>query len=292
MTENDGQPAPVAEVDAPIIPAQDAPEPGTFVNADGTLKDGWKDLIPEDFRGLKVYDTFQDVSGLLKQVGNQSKVIGQQGKGIMLPGDKATATEMELYYKAIGRPDKAEAYKIESPKGLESYYDPQFVGAAQQTFHSIGLTPKQAAGLVDWYNKQLADGVTKQQQETDARHASGLEKLQKEWGLGFEPRKAILQKVLADNMDKPEDKDAIEAAINDCPELAEVLANVGKKFMEAPMLSADAAATASMTPAESLNRARELMATPGFAKGQLPEATRTRIQGEVDKLYRQAEGKV
>ena len=78
--------------------AEQAAEAPSWVNSDGTLKDGWQksDLIPEEFKGRTVYNAFTDVKGMLKQIGHQDKTISRQGKGLFPPTEAVSYTHLTL----------------------------------------------------------------------------------------------------------------------------------------------------------------------------------------------------
>jgi len=122
----------------------------SYVNADGTLKEGWKDhLIPEDFRGRPVYNAVgNDVAGLLKHIGNQDIAISRQGKGVFVPGENATETEKEMFYNAIGRPETPEGYEFAVPDEQKEYYDDSLLKLARETLYNVGLNKEQFTAVM------------------------------------------------------------------------------------------------------------------------------------------------
>jgi len=92
----------------------------TFINPDGSYKDGWKDaLLPEGMRAEKFYDSpfNANVKELLKTAGNQAKMLGKQG--VVPINEKSTDFEVQKFREAMGVPDK---YDYEKPD-LEIFKD-------------------------------------------------------------------------------------------------------------------------------------------------------------------------
>jgi hypothetical protein len=234
-------------------------EPASFINADGTFKEGWESLVPEDFRGRKVYGTFTDIKGLLKQVGNQDLVLSRGGRNIVPPGEDATQTEKDAFYDALGRPKTSSDYKFNIAKEAEPLLDKTIIGSFQETAYKLGLNPAQAQALLDWNL-----GLSKSMQENakaaeEAANAAGLAEMEKRWGAALPERTALVQRMLREYM-APEDKDKIEDAINKNPYIADLLSNIGKKFIEHTPPAADGVDNGALTPVEAKNRMEELIA--------------------------------
>ena len=275
-----------AAVEATTLASPEAPE--SYINPDGTFKEGWIDAyVPEDFRQKPVYKTFTDVKGMMKQLGHQASLIGQQGKGIMpLPKD-ATPTERDLYFKALGRPATPADYTVEVPKGMEAYYADPMLADARTALHEAGLTQGQLNAVLALDAKRVAASVA--HQETAAAEATQAAEaaLRTKWGNAYDERLHMANRMISENV--PEDRrEAILAQIGNNPDVADFLATIGKKFMEGTVANPDGGSASALTPAECENRARELMATPGYVQGTLPQATRERIGREINALYRAA----
>ena len=137
----------IEPISAPTsTPAAEHVTPDSYVNADGTLKDGWREsIVPEDFRGRPCYNAVgNDIQSLLKHIGNQDIAISKQGKGIFVPGPNATQTEKDIYYKAIGRPDSKDDYTFTVPDDLKQYYaDETLINEAKDAFHKVGMNKEQ-----------------------------------------------------------------------------------------------------------------------------------------------------
>jgi hypothetical protein len=71
---------------------------------------------------------------------------------VKLPGKDATPEQWAEFYKAVGAPDKAEAYELPVPEGQ----DGEFAKTAATWFKDAGLLPQQAQALAGKWNEFTA----------------------------------------------------------------------------------------------------------------------------------------
>ncbi len=229
-----------------------------YLNPDGTFKDGWQSLAPEDFRGRTVYKGITGIKDLLKQVGHQASLIGRQGKGIVPPPADASPTEIEMFYEALGRPKTPTDYKVDVPKEMESFYDKTMLSEALSDLHKVGLTQKQVEAVMSLDAKRLKASVEASTAAATAQREAVESSLRAKWGNAFEERLHIANRVISENVAEA-DRPALLEAIGNNAVVAELLANVGKKFTEGKLVNTDAASTKA-TPAEAKLKASEIAA--------------------------------
>lgn len=260
----------------------------SLINEDGSFKDGWQEkFVPEDFRGLGVFKTFNNIEGAMKQLGNLEKLRGKQGKGIMPPDENSTPTERDLFFKAIGRPDKPDGYKVEIPKGMESVFKPETIGQFKEVAHKLGLTPAQVQGLVGFdaeRAKQALAGL-EQTEKQSREHAEAA--LRQKWGAAYDQRLHLANRMINENVAEA-DRPAIIEKIGNDPVVADFLATIGKKFMEDKAVNTDAHETA-MTPAEARNRMEELVMERAKEPQWKNPARFERLSKEIRQLAAMAE---
>jgi hypothetical protein len=251
-------PAPEVTPAASPVAAATAPDVVSFLNSDGTFKEGWQEaLVPEDFRGLRAYGTFTDLKGLLKQVGNQDKVLSRNGRTIVPPSDDATPTEKDMFYEALGRPKEASGYKIEVPQGME--VNKENLADMQARAYKAGLTQAQFKELVSYNNEIVAKNAEAAKTQQEAQRVATENDLKKEWGAAFPEMMAIANQMIAHNVPEAEQPELL-AAIGNSKAAAKFLATIGRKFTEAKGVNLDGASTVAMTPAEASAKADELIA--------------------------------
>jgi hypothetical protein len=257
--------------------------PVAILGADLKFSETWRDSLPEEIRGEKSLLTFSDLPGMAKQLVNAQKMIGADK--IVKPTDKSTPEDWEAYYAAGGRPAAATDYKVVLPEALKEHYDEKVLGAALTKLHAAGLTQKQVDVVLSLDGERLTTGLAAQKAELEGRRAKGLEELQKRIGGDvnspkFKEAQGIIHRVLAENM-QAGDLPAIQEAINDNPQIADLLIKVGRKFLEDSPANPDSAASATVE-----ERIKELRATPGYGDGTMARAKRDEITNELTDLYK------
>lgn len=258
---------------------QEQPQIGSFVNPDGTFKEGWQEaLVDETFRGRSVYSGLTDLKSVMKHIGNADTLIGR--KGLKAPDDNASPQEWDAYYKLVGRPDKPGDYKVEIPKEMESYYDQTLLDEAKAELHKAGLTQKQVAAVMALDGKRIRASLAQVQAQAESQRVEAEKTLRSEWGKAYDERLHNANRVIAENVSE-EDKPEILQAIGNNPKVAKLLASVGMKFMEHKVIQADSA-THAMTPTEAKNRQNELIQQ--LVKTDSMSPAYKRLNAEIDEL--------
>ncbi|MBA7584857.1 hypothetical protein ES708_26823 [subsurface metagenome] len=242
------------------------PKATDFLNEDGTFKPGYIDaLVPEDLRKSAVYAAAPNLKDALKMLGHQERQIGKQGKGIMPLGENPTATDVEMYRKAMGIPETPEGYKVEVPEGLGDYYDEAVMKDTLAAFHAAHLTPGQVAAVIALDAKRLQAGI-KEQGEAEAGARAEVEAaLREEWGEKYDGNLRLANRVIAENV-ADADKDEILAVIGNDAKIARLFAKLGAAFLEDKPVNTD-----GERPSGIQSEIDRLEATPGFVNGELKE---------------------
>lgn len=269
--------------------AQQSEAPQTFIDADGNFQPGWKEhYIPEEYRTDKVFDTFSDVAGGLKMLGNLQGMIGK--KGVIVPSEASPPSEWDNFYRELGRPDTKDQYAMKIPDDLAEYYDENLVAEARDIFFTEGYDQKKVDKLWAFEEKRIRTALQAQANkglETDNAFA--------EWGAANLDKKHMANRVIAENSTDEEHKKVLLEAIDNNIAVAELLANVGSKFKEHKVIT-ETEQVSGMTPGEAKTEAKKIEQIPGFLmpdeKGQLlrdvnrPEYDR--LEKERDKFYQLA----
>lgn len=123
-----------------------------YLADDGKFKPGWaKNFGAADTLEAK----FTDPKALIGSYASLEKMIS--AKGIIPPGPNATPADKDAFYKALGRPDKAEDYGVsKAPEKLgdkpfpKELWDQARADGFAKVAHQLGLTKEQAAKLAEF----------------------------------------------------------------------------------------------------------------------------------------------
>jgi hypothetical protein len=160
---------------------------GTKVDAGGEGKaverPGWVTSVPAEYR-----DKVTGYESMSRFMSDALDAIGKRGSSIARPADDASPEQWGEFWKAVGRPDSPDGYKV-SADGV----DAEALKAFQKRAFDQGLTPKQAQEALDWYVKDVKARQL-ESQKTQAKEAERV--LRDEWGADFERNMTGVARVL------------------------------------------------------------------------------------------------
>ena len=153
--------------------------------------------------------------------------------GPAVPKADAPPEAWSEFYKAIGRPETADAYEFKAAEGVK--HDAAFAKAAKEAFHEAGLLPHQAAALQTWWDKYQATAATQNATANTKANEEALAALKTKMGDKFDEYRAAGERVMKAVELSPEAMNAIEGNIG-AAALVELLANIGMKSAEGGFL--------------------------------------------------------
>jgi hypothetical protein len=255
----------VATTDPVVEPAGEPTAP--IIDAEGNLREGWREDLPEDIRAEKVFDRVKNFQGIMKSLASAERMVGKDK--IAIPGDKSTDVEWEAFYQAAGRPETPQDYNLKAPEDLpEGAYTKDRLEGAQKLFHKLGLSNKQAQALME-YDQGIARQFIKdrEKQKTIDRENAKNDLLQL-WGNAYEQRihfgdRAISEGVAGD----AEFQDRITEKFGDEPDFIRLLSNLGAKFTERGAIRA----ANIPTPSDIETEINEAIQHPAYLDAKHPQ---------------------
>lgn len=162
---------PVSEVDT-----DNSSTPQANSVSDEAPQSEWNGLSEDNLNYVKT--KFKDVNALADSYRNLEKLSSNK---VSIPEDGDEEGKNKLYTK-LGKPASASEYDIEVDDSIKS--------KVQDLLLANHATKKQASGLVDGYNKILAD----HQQALQAQSEKELEEIVTEWGDNAEKNKELMSR--------------------------------------------------------------------------------------------------
>lgn len=145
--------------------------------------ESWYSNIKDDgLRGYaetKNFNSNEELLNAYKQLDDLG--IAERAGNTMLKPDYDNPESMNNFYKAIGRPDSPDAYKL-LPEGQQQT---TFSKDISKVFFDAGLTSKQVEAITSSYNEMSNNLNIAQQKEFETNSASQMEELKKEWGSDY-----------------------------------------------------------------------------------------------------------
>mgnify|MGYP001287459201 CR=1 FL=1 len=143
----------------------------------------FKDLIPENFREEKALDNFNNMEDFVKSYLHAQKLVGADK--IPVPNKHATDEDWNEVFKRLGAPDSPEGYQYNlKDQEMDTGQLQQF----NQTAHRLGLLPKQAEGLIKFYNELNGNIASNQEDQAAEAQLATETELKKEFGPTYTKR--------------------------------------------------------------------------------------------------------
>lgn len=155
--------------------------------------DAWG-LTDED-KGFIQSSNYSDPAAIIKALRETKSYVGMDKNDLFrIPkADKDGNRDLSEVYKQLGRPDKAEDYKLG---------DTDFAKAASQKLFDLGISAKQATELLNFMNEQDAANKKKDDDDWTAGVEKGIAELKKEWGADYEVNIELARNTVRDIVEK------------------------------------------------------------------------------------------
>lgn len=242
-------------------------------DAQGVLQKGWRDaLLPEELRGDKFFECFNDVQGLMKTAGNQAKMIGK--KGVIPITENSTEGEVEEYRRSMGIPHIATDYQFTKPEGVEEIVDlsPEAMAPVLAEMHKGNYNEAQVQIGVNIFAAKMKEfqeaAIAQEQKESDEAEMI----IRKEKGDNYDSDLHITERLITENTQSwnQEKRDKLTEALNKNPlrpYIFDLLSTVAGNFMEHKAIL-----TTEDTAEHDLEQEkRELMNTDAYQKRDNPD---------------------
>lgn len=184
----------------------------------------WTSQLPDEIKGnpetLKQFAQFQKIGDLAK---SWTELQSKSGNSVTIPGKDAKPEEVASFYEKLGRPAKADGYKIEGDA------DGKFAALAYQN----NLSVEQAKSMFH----QIAEiGKASVEQKAQAAHQKMLETnsaLEKEYGAKLPEKLTLLSRGLAEFGGQELKNELTQAGLIYSPNVVKLFIKLGEMTAEA-----------------------------------------------------------
>lgn len=162
---------------------------------------------------------------VIKSYRNLEKLTGVPAEQIIkLPKGDDPAAWNDIYNR-LGRPEKADGYKIPVPEGDSG----EFAKMASQWFHDAGLTQAGATKLASKWNEYVASQQQTQADAAKLRDTQEVAALKQEWGADYDRHAGVVDKAAEVFGMTVEQLNALKSAMG--PKAAmQFMRNIGSKL--------------------------------------------------------------
>jgi|TARA_R110000772_G_scaffold75594_2_gene163970 hypothetical protein len=143
----------------------------------------FQSLIPDNFKDDKSLSNFNNMEDLLKSYKHAQSLVGADK--IAIPNKHATDEDWNEVYKKLGTPATPDDYKYSFK---DDAVDANSLKSFNQAAHKLGLLPKQAEGIINYYN-EINNTQSIDQENNAAEISKNTEaELKKEFGSNYGKR--------------------------------------------------------------------------------------------------------
>ena len=159
------------------------PQQTVLTETEQTKEVNFKDLIPENFREEKSLENFNNMEDFVKSYLHAQKMVGADK--IPVPNKHSTDEDWNEVFKRLGAPSSPDDYKYNFK---DQEMDSEQVQEFNKTAHKLGLLPKQAEGLIKFYNEMNGNIAANQEEQAAQAQLNVETELKKEFGPQFNKR--------------------------------------------------------------------------------------------------------
>ena len=158
--------------------------------AQGGSGNGFMEMIPEDLREHPSLSPIKDVGNLARSFVNAQKLIGADK--IPFPTNP-TEEDLSNIYSRLGRPETPEGYEFSADGNvITEEVATEYAGIA----HKLGLSPQQAAGILDYYKGSVGQTTEQMEQLAQEQAEQTTNELKREWGNAFGDKVAAAKDII------------------------------------------------------------------------------------------------
>lgn len=241
----------------------------------------FQSLIPESYKEEKSLQNFSNMDDFVKSYLHSQKLVGADK--IPVPNKMATDEDWKAVYDRLGRPETPDGYKYNLPK--ETKLEEKTLKAFSEEAHKLGLLPKQAEGIINYYNSIAEQSEQAATVNEEAARAEAEVELRKEYGPAYDLKIAQARN-LATNTFGPDflrnTKLADGSVLGNHPQVVRAFADLASKISEDGIVQGEAAS--AMTVKE-IDGEIESLTQPGSAYWDKTHINHRKAVGEVQRLY-------
>jgi len=242
----------------------------------------FKTLIPEAYKDEKALQNFQDMDGFVKSYLHSQKLVGADK--IPIPNKYATDADWNLVYEKLGKPKSPDGYEYNL--GKETKLDDNSLKAFSTEAHKLGLLPKQAQGIIKYYNDLAGASETEANNKAEAARTEAEKNLRKEFGSTYNDRITAAKKLATTTLGNEFLNNTIlqdGSKLGDNPVVVKAFADLAAQMSEDNIVKGDAPAYMS---AKEINRQIAALQQPGSAYWDKKHPNHSDVVQEVQDLLR------
>ena len=256
--------------------------PPPLIDAEGKLREGWIETLPEELREEESLKLYSDLPNLAKALVHAKKAVGKNK--VAIPTDKSTDAEWDAFYEAVGRPKTADDYQVAVPDDLQEIFTDERMKRARERAHKLGITQGQFEAYLSEEMQEAVNLLNAEEERNKQERVQVSEQLRQEFGQAYDERLHVAKRLVAEAIPNQEAQLNFIEKFGDDPDFIRFASVVGARMVESKNL---VATLSKDTPKEARKRIEELQNTPGYMNmgSDMPKSQREAITQELRELY-------
>ena len=241
----------------------------------------FKTLIPEEYREEKSLQNFSNMDDFVKSYLHSQKLVGADK--IPVPNKMATDDDWKAVYDRLGRPESPEGYSYELPE--QTKLDDATLKAFSEEAHKLGLLPKQAQGIMNYYNNLAEQSEKSLEFRDETARAEAEIELRKEYGPAYDLKVAQARNLATNTLGADFLRNTIledGSSLGNNPQIVRAFADLASKLSEDSMVQGE---VASAMTVKEIDGEIESLTQPGSAYWDKRHINHRKAVDEVQRLY-------
>jgi len=242
----------------------------------------FKTLIPDAYKDEKALQNFQDMDGFVKSYLHSQKLVGSDK--IPIPNKYATDEDWNAVYEKLGKPTSPDGYEYNL--GKETKLDENSLKAFSAEAHKLGLLPKQAQGIIKYYNDLAGVSETEANNKAEAGRTEAEKNLRKEFGSTYNDRIMAAKKLATSTLGNEFLNSTLlqdGSKLGDNPTVVKAFADLAAQMSEDNIVKGEAPAYMSN---KEINRQIAVLQQPGSAYWDKRNPNHSEAVQEVQELIK------
>ena len=222
------------------------------------------------------------MDGFVKSYLHSQKLVGADK--IPIPNKYATDEDWNAVYEKLGKPKSPDGYEYNL--GKETKLDDNSLKAFSTEAHKLGLLPKQAQGIIKYYNDLAGASETEANNKAEAARTEAEKNLRKEFGSTYNDRIMAAKKLATTTLGNEFLNNTIlqdGSKLGDNPTVVKAFADLAAQMSEDNIVKGDAPAYMST---KEINRQIAALQQPGSAYWDKKHPNHSDVVQEVQDLLR------
>jgi hypothetical protein len=201
------------------------------------------------------------MDGFVKSFLHSQRLVGTEK--INIPNKFATDEDWNAVYEKLGKPKSPDEYKYNLPK--ESKLDDDSLKAFSATAHQLGLLPKQAEGIINYYNELANASEVDTNAKAETARTESEKTLRKEYGSAYKHRLHAAKNLASSTLGNDFLNNTIlqdGSKLGDNPIVVKAFAELASQISEDSMIQGEAPAYMSL---KEINKQIAALQQPGSA---------------------------